>query len=165
MGFMVVDRVAVSLSIGLEKEKFKSLWGESRINNDRLILIKPQTYMNVSGVSVRQWVMYYRLHLKNTLIVHDDLDLEPGALKFVHGGGSGGHKGIESITRELGERDFPHLKVGIGRPRYGELIEDFVLSSFYSDQKELMDSAVDKAAEAAETWVREGISKAMNIFN
>jgi PTH1 family peptidyl-tRNA hydrolase len=151
--------------VPLEKKKFNSLWGEFRLGSQRLILMKPLTFMNLSGTALRQWILFYHLPLENMLVVHDDLDLEPGRIKFVHGGGAGGHKGIESIIQEVGAGEFPRLKVGVGRPRYGEAVEDFVLSPFYSDQMELMGSVIAGAAQAVEFWAREGISSAMNIFN
>jgi peptidyl-tRNA hydrolase, PTH1 family len=165
VGFLVVDQIARSFNIPVEKKKFDSLYAECRLGKERLILVKPQTFMNLSGTSVRQWVAFYRLPLENMIMIHDDLDVELGRIKLVHGGGSGGHKGIESTVQELGTVDFPRLKVGIGRPRYGEAVEDFVLSPFYSDQRELMESIINKAAQAAEVWAREGISNAMNVFN
>jgi peptidyl-tRNA hydrolase, PTH1 family len=165
VGFKIVDRIAQTLGASIEKAKFESLWGESRLDSDKVLLVKPQTFMNLSGRSVRRWISYYHIPLNSTIIVHDDLDLNLGHIKFGHGGGAGGHKGIESIVREVGSSDIPRLKIGIGRPRYGEPIEDFVLSSFYSGEQEDVGELVARAAVAVETWIREGISMAMNKFN
>jgi len=165
VGFLVVDQMAQSLSILVEKKQFDSLWGECRIDNVRVILVKPRTFMNLSGRSLRQWILFYRLPPENMLVIHDDVDLLPGRLKFTRGGGTGGHKGVESIINELGTEEFPRLKIGIGRPRWGEAVENFVLNSFYPDQTEVMETVIAKASEAVILWCREGISRAMNVYN
>jgi PTH1 family peptidyl-tRNA hydrolase len=165
VGFLVIDQIARSLNFLIEKEKFHSLWGECRIDSLRVIVVKPQTFMNLSGGSIRRWILFYQLPLENVLVVHDDVDLEFGRLKFVRGGGAGGHKGVESILYELGSDEFPRLKIGIGRPRRGEAIEDFVLAPFYPDQTEVMETVIVQAGEAVKLWCREGISKAMNVYN
>jgi PTH1 family peptidyl-tRNA hydrolase len=165
VGFLVVGQMARSFSTLVEKKKFDSLWGECRIDSVRIILIKPQTFMNLSGRSLRQWILFFQIPLENMLVIHDDVDLEPGRLKFMQGGGTGGHKGVESIIVELGTDEFPRLKIGIGRPRWGEAIEDFVLNPFYPDQTEVMDTVIAKASEAVGFWCREGISSAMNLYN
>ncbi len=178
VGFQVIDRFPGhhidssaahhflrSLSAGAEREKFQSLWREHRWGATHVLTVKPQTYMNLSGQAVQKWIAYYKIPLDHVLIVHDDLDLPLGRMKFAHGGGSGGHKGVDSIIRELGTKAFLRLKVGIGRPRYSEPVEEFVLNSFYSDETDQAGEAVEKAVMAVETWIREGISKAMNAFN
>lgn len=165
IGFLVLDRLASAYSFKLLREKFHSLWNETRWDGKRVLLIKPQTYMNRCGLSAQQWVAFFKIGVENTLIVHDDLDQELGNLKFSHGGGSGGHKGVDSIIREMSTNQAPRLKIGIGRPLHGEPIEDFVLKTFYSDQSETVEEIISRAAMAVETWVREGLSKAMNIYN
>ena len=165
VGFAVLDQVARNFFIEVVREKFHSLWEEARIDGDRVLLIKPQTYMNRSGLAVGEWVGFFKVELEDILIVHDDLDMDPGKMKFTHGGGSGGHRGADSIIRELGAGSIPRLKIGIGRPRYGEPIEDFVLKPFYPDQSQDLQEVISKAAMAVETWLKEGISKAMNLYN
>ena len=165
VGFTVLDRVARNFFIEVVREKFHSLWDEARLDDDRVMFIKPQTYMNRSGLAVREWVGFFKVALEDILIVHDDLDMDPGKMKFTRGGGSGGHRGAESIIRELGAESIPRLKIGIGRPRFGEPIEEFVLKPFYPDQSQDLQEVISKAAMAVETWLKEGISKAMNLYN
>ena len=165
MGFLVADRFSEASTGQVEREKFHSLWREVETAGRRVVVVKPQTYMNLSGRSVQQWVSYYRLAAENVLVVHDDLDIELGRIKFTHGGGPGGHKGVESIIREVGTRDIPRLKVGIGRPRHGESVEAYVLDGFYPDETDAAGEVVKRAAAAVEVWVREGISRAMNVFH
>ncbi len=165
VGFLVLDQVARHFFLELVREKFHSVWNETRFGDERVMLIKPQTFMNRSGLAVQEWVNFFKTEINDTLIVHDDLDMDPGKLKFTRGGGAGGHRGADSVIRELGGGSIPRLKIGIGRPRHGEPIEDFVLKPFYPDQQKDLEEAVSKAAMAVETWVKEGMSKAMNLYN
>ena len=116
VGFMIVDRVADILSPRSGKKSSRVCGAKARLDAEQVLLIKPQTFMNLSGRLVQQWISYYQDPLELTMIVHDDLDLDLGIIKFGHGGGAGGHKGVESIVRELGVRIIPRLKIGIGRP-------------------------------------------------
>ena len=123
------------------------------------------TFMNRSGQSVRGCANYYDLETGRILVVHDDVDLPVGRIKVVRQGGAGGHKGVSSIIEHLGDSQFPRVKIGAGRPRFDENIEDFVLSPFYSDEKEIVEEIVRVAVKACEFYVLEGIQSAMTRIN
>jgi PTH1 family peptidyl-tRNA hydrolase len=121
--------------------------------------------MNLSGESVRACASYYGLEINRILVVHDELDLPLGRIKVARDGGPGGHKGVSSIIRHLGSKEFCRVKVGIGRPRYGEAVEDFVLAPFYADERGLAQEAIRLAVNACERFVLEGVESAMNHIN
>ena len=121
--------------------------------------------MNRSGLAVKQLVEYYRPETKNVIVVHDDLDLDVGRMKIVRGGGAGGHHGLESVFFYLKTTEFNRIKIGIGRPRHGESIEDFVLSPPYEDQKEQIEDILHTVVEAIELFVMRDVESAMNTFN
>jgi len=129
------------------------------------MLLCPLTFMNRSGRSVRACVDYYDLECRDVLVVFDDIDLSVGRLKVARNGGAGGHKGVLSIIRNLGSTEFSRIKIGIGRPRYGESVEDYVLAPFYSDEKDIMEKVIHVAVQACELFVSEGIESAMNNIN
>jgi PTH1 family peptidyl-tRNA hydrolase len=121
--------------------------------------------MNRSGLAVKQLVEYYRPETKNVMVIHDDLDLDVGRMKIVRGGGAGGHHGVESVVFHLEITEFNRIKIGIGRPRHGESIEDFVLSPPYEDQKESIKDILHTVVEAIELFVMQNVESAMNTFN
>jgi PTH1 family peptidyl-tRNA hydrolase len=121
--------------------------------------------MNRSGLAVKQLVEYYRPETKNVIVIHDDLDLDVGRMKIVRGGGAGGHHGLESVFFHLKITEFNRIKIGIGRPRHGESIEDFVLSPPYEDQKEPIEDILHPVVEAIELFVMRDVESAMNMFN
>jgi PTH1 family peptidyl-tRNA hydrolase len=131
----------------------------------KVFLLCPETYMNLSGNAVRAWRDYYDIDQERILVMHDDLDLPFGRIKVGIKSGSGGHKGVVSIIRNLGITGFARVKIGIGRPRYEEPMEDFVLSPFYKDQKEMLDQVIQGAVQAGELFVLEGVESAMNAIN
>ena len=129
------------------------------------MLLCPLTFMNRSGEAVRACVDYYDLEPENIVIVHDDIDLPVGRVKVVGSSGSGGHKGVRSIMDHMGGTQFQRIKIGIGRPRYGEAVEDYVLSPFYKDEKDMVNNALQLGKEACELFVSKGIKPAMNQIN
>ncbi len=165
LGFMVVEAFASSLGLGLGKSGFQSRWGEGRLAGRKLVLALPQTYMNLSGQAGRAILDYFGLGPEHLLVAHDDLDLAPGQLKLAVKGGAAGHKGVASLIGSLGSDRFVRLKVGIGRPRFGEAIEDFVLSGFYADQREEMARAVSRGAQCLEAALTQGLAQAMQMFH
>jgi PTH1 family peptidyl-tRNA hydrolase len=128
---MVVDRLAGAHSIMVTRERFHSLWGAGDIAGRKVILAKPQTFMNRSGQAVVALMAYYKLAVQDVLVIHDDLDVDFGSIKIVHGGGAGGHRGVRSIHDTLKEDRYVRVKVGTGRPRFSEDVEDYVLSPWY----------------------------------
>ena len=165
LGCMAVEALAARLGVGITRKGHQSLWGEGRLDGRRLILALPQTYMNLSGQAVAGLVHYFDLEPQRVVVVHDDLDQEPGRLKIARKGGGGGHKGVVSIMQHLGSDQFIRLKLGIGRPRYGENIEDYVLSGFYVDQRGVFDKVAVLAAECLELILKQGPQAAMQRYH
>lgn len=153
------------MGIRLNRRRFHSRNAVTTFRDERIILLLPATFMNKSGISVSECVNYYDLDIKKVVVLHDDLDLPVGRIKVVRNGGTGGHRGVSSIISSLGSREFPRIKIGIGRPRYEEAIEDFVLSPVYNDQKDILERVMQIAVSVCEFLVSEGIESAMNHFN
>ena len=161
-----MDLWAKSLGIRLDRRRFQGRFARTRFQNVEVILLRPMTFMNRSGDSIRACVNFFDLRTENVLVVHDDVDLPVGRVKVVRGGGAGGHRGVLSTIQHLGADDFPRIKVGVGRPRYaGESVEDHVLTSFYSDEKEVIEKVIKMAAQACELIVDSGVDAAMNHIN
>jgi PTH1 family peptidyl-tRNA hydrolase len=165
IGFQVISLWSRGLEVRLSHRRFGGLHTTARFQGKKLILLCPLTYMNESGRSVRQVADYYGLKIGNLLVVHDDIDLPVGRIKVAPDGGAGGHKGVASIIQHLGDSNFPRVKIGAGRPRYLETVEDYVLSPFYGDQKDTMEKVIHLAVRACELFVSEGIQPAMTHIN
>ena len=164
LGFRVIESWVSKLGVNLiESDLCKVAFVE--LGGKKVILQCPLTFMNLSGKAVRAYKDCYDIKTENILVIHDDLDLPLGRLRLARNGGSGGHKGVQSIIEELGSQDFPRLRIGIGRPRYGERIEDFVLSPFYKDQRKTIEKVIPIAIEGCELFVSNGIDYAMNKIN
>ena len=164
-GFKVIDLWSQGLGVRFTNRRFQSRSTRTRIQDKKVILFCPLTFMNLSGQSVRACADYYDLADTEVLVIHDDIDLPVGRIKVVVNGGAGGHKGVLSIIEHLNSMQFPRIKVGIGRPRFGESIEDYVLAPFYSDEKKTMERVIRMAVQACESVVSEGVEQAMNIIN
>ena len=165
IGSMALQRWARLLDVRLSSRSFSAKGGRARVLEREIILLCPQTYMNESGRSVRACADYYRIEPENILVVHDDIDLELGRIKVARNGGSGGHKGVDSVFQHLGTRAFNRVKVGVGRPRYDEPVDEFVLSPFYKDEQAVVDSVLEGAIKACELFVGQGVVSAMNFMN
>ncbi|MGE5138144.1 MAG: aminoacyl-tRNA hydrolase [Rudaea sp.] len=163
-GFMVVERFAEGHGISFSRRRFSALLGEGAVRESRLLLAKPQTYMNLSGKAVSKLVSFFRVPVHDIIVVYDDLDLPLGRIRLRARGSAGGHHGMESIISTLGTSDFARLRVGIGRPGTKEDI-DHVLGRFSSAEQQELDEAIDRAEAALDTWLAEGIETAMNRFN
>ncbi len=162
IGFRVIDLLAERLSVKLKKLKFQSLYGEGA----GLVLLKPQTYMNLSGQAVSAAQRFYRLPPERVLIVFDDVSLPTGRLRVRASGSDGGHNGIRDILYHLQSDNFPRVKVGVGGKAHPDMdLADHVLSGFSPEEAKLMSEAVIRAADAVEMAVKEGVQKAMNDFN
>ncbi|HHV71366.1 MAG TPA: aminoacyl-tRNA hydrolase [Clostridia bacterium] len=164
-GFMVIDHLAQKTGIKLNKTSHFSHWGRGTIAGEQVVLLKPQTYMNLSGNAVASISRWYKLSPADLLIIYDDLDLPLGKLRFREQGGAGGHRGLDSIISQLGTQKIPRLRIGIGRPQDKMEVVDYVLSPFTPDEKEQFDLVVRKAAEAVLVLIESGIGKAMNKYN
>ena len=174
VGFMAVAYLAEANSIRFNKSDFNSQWGKGVIHDKVVILSKPQTFMNLSGKAVKVLADFFHIETKDILVIYDDIDLELGAILLRLGGGSGGHRGMQSIIEYLGANNFPRIRLGIGRPKNeaeglrlkaeGD-VADYVLSPFNSEEKGMLKQMLDRAKEAVEVVLKDGIEKAMNRFN
>ncbi|MFP3867951.1 MAG: aminoacyl-tRNA hydrolase [Desulfobacteraceae bacterium] len=165
LGFQVVEVLSQQWGIALSKQSLGNRWGQGRVNQETIILAQPQSYMNLSGPPISRLVAYFHLSPENLIVIHDDLDVPLGRLKIVLKGGAGGHKGIGSIVQALGTEEFIRVKVGIGRPRHKETIEDYVLSPCYPEEAEIFETMIQRAAQAVETLLDLGIGEAMSRFH
>ncbi|RJR24387.1 MAG: aminoacyl-tRNA hydrolase [Desulfobacteraceae bacterium] len=165
VGFRVLDAWSRELGVSITRRSFQSRSARTTWENKNLVFLCPLTFMNNSGMAVRAAADYYRVETANVLVIHDDLDLQLGRVKVSKGGGAAGHKGVLSIIKYLGSPEFPRVKVGIGRPRYGEAIEDYVLAPCYEDERDTLSRAVAVAAGACRLVVKEGVEAAMNVVN
>ena len=165
LGFMTVDRLAERLGVSFSRIESKALVTKGDQQGNRLILAKPQTYMNLSGQAVSALVRYYKIPLENVLVVYDDVDLPFGVLRLRPSGGTGGHKGIGSITERLGSQEFPRLRMGIDRPPGRMEAADYVLQDFSREQVAALPEILDQAVEAILMYVTEGLEAAMNTYN
>ena len=164
-GFRVVDRLAEAHSIAVTRQRFHSLWGTGVIASHRVILAKPQTFMNRSGQAVGALMAYFKLVAQQLLVIHDDLDVDFGRIKISRGGGTGGHRGIQAIHQSVAEPGYVRVKIGIGRPRFDEDIEDYVLGLWYEDQLSQIAGILDDAASAVTAIITEGLERAMTAVN
>jgi PTH1 family peptidyl-tRNA hydrolase len=165
IGFQVVSRLADHHGLKFSRMQGQALIAAGRIRNTRVILAKPQTWMNDSGRAVGPLAKFYKVELPRLLMVYDDLDRPSGTLRLRIEGGHGGHNGMKSIIARLGSQDFPRLRVGIGRPPGRMEPAAYVLQPFGRDEETTMDMARERAAEAIECFLSEGIVAAMNKFN
>ena len=164
-GFMLIDRLAVRLNAHGLKLQSKAIVTSALYEDNKIILAKPQTYMNLSGQSVQGLANFYKLDLDNLLVAHDDLDLPFGVIRMRPGGGPGGQKGVASAIERLGTKDFARLRIGIGRPPGRMDPADYVLQDYSRDEIKSLSEVLDKATDASLVFIKEGLDKAMNKFN
>lgn len=164
-GFLVLDMLAQKLGADLSERKHRALCGKAVIGGQKVILLKPQTYMNSSGESIRAAADYYKVPPEDILVVYDDISLAPGQLRIRAKGSAGGHNGIKSIIAHLGTQEFPRVKVGIGEKPPRMDLADYVLGHFSSGEKKIMEEAAKEAADAICEIVNVGIEQAMNDHN
>ena len=164
MGFDVVNKIANKYNIEVNKKKFKGLIGIGNIDEKKVIILKPQTFMNLSGESVIEVTNYYQIPLEKVVVVYDDIDLEPGTIRIRKSGGPGTHNGMKSVIENLKSEVFPRVRVGIGTPVNESLIE-YVLGAIPKEEKEKLEKGVDLASKAIELIVKENIDIAMNKLN
>lgn len=165
LGFMVIDSLASRWGISVNSKKHASLLGQGTFAGKKVMLVKPQTYMNKSGEAVLEIVNYYHDKIDDLIVIHDDLDLNFGRIRFRTGGGTGGHKGLNSITTLLNSPDYSRLKIGIGHPPSPIPVEAFVLSEFLPQEKKILPDIIKTCLDGLECWCQEGIEKVMNDFN
>ena len=165
VGFSVIDVLADRYRIDISEKKHKALCGRGVIEGQKVLLLKPQTFMNFSGESIRAAADYYKIEPEEMIVIYDDISLDPGQLRIRLKGSAGGHNGIKNIIANLGTQDFPRIKVGVGAKPPRMDLADYVLSRFGAGEQKLMEEAFGEAAEAAVMMMTDGAERAMNHFN
>jgi len=164
-GFMVLDSIARRWGVPIDRAAHEAYMGEAMLGGERILLVKPQPYMNASGRAAASVARYYHVSPDMFVAVYDDMDLPLGCVRVRRSGGAAGHRGVTSIMAHLGDRGFPRVRLGIGHPPAGRDPADFVLSPFARAEEEIVRAAVERAAEAVEVLIVEGVERAMNRFN
>ncbi|MFC4768546.1 aminoacyl-tRNA hydrolase [Effusibacillus consociatus] len=165
VGFVAIDKLSDTLGIEVRKSKFQALYGEGIHKGEKVVLVKPMTYMNLSGQSVRQLLDWYKPEPDEWVVVYDDMDLPLGTVRLRVKGSAGGHNGIKSIIASTGTQEFLRVKIGVDRPAPGVTVVDHVLSSFRKEERPLVDEAIKKTTDALQTYIEESFQNAMNKHN
>ena len=166
IGFLAADEMARREGIKVNKLRYRALTGEIRVGDQRVLVIKPQTYMNLSGEAVKLAGGFYKIAPDHVLVISDDVALPLGKLRIRAGGSAGGHNGLKNIIAHLGTDQFPRIRLGVGQKPHPDYdMADWVLGKFQGEDKKAVEAAVKKAADAAECLIREGVDKAMNQYN
>jgi len=163
-GFIVLDRFASLTGIPATRKSFSGLYGEGEFKGNRLFLLKPQTYMNLSGRSVAEALRFHKLATSDLIVIHDELDIPFGQIKLKTDGGHGGHNGLRSLHQELGSGEYNRLRIGIGKPLHGNMA-DYVLTNFSKDEMKELPRLVDGVVDALEMLIVEGMPKTMSLYN
>lgn len=164
MGFKTIDVLSEKFNIKVNKLKFKALTGEGMVHGEKVMLVKPQTFMNLSGESVRDIVAFYKEPIENLLVIYDDIDLDTGTFRIRKKGSSGTHNGMRNIIYLLQDDNFPRIRIGIGSYKKDDLA-DFVTSEVNKEEAELLYPAIITVSDAVETYIAEGIDISMNKYN
>ncbi|RCW63051.1 aminoacyl-tRNA hydrolase [Saliterribacillus persicus] len=165
VGFMVIEELLKRNGWELSKKKFNGHFVQENVNGETIILLEPQTYMNLSGESLGPLMDFYQLEPEDVAVIYDDLDLPLGKIRMRQKGGHGGHNGIRSIIDHLGTKNFNRIRFGIGRPTTPMSVVDYVLGKFSKEEKPDLDKSIQYAADAAEAWFQEPFQKVMNDYN
>lgn len=165
MGFDTINKLAKEYKIEVNKFKFKGIYGTGSIEDEKVILLKPQTYMNLSGESISELMHFYKIDLADLIVIYDDMDVEPGKIKIRKKGGAGSHNGMKSVIHHLNSEEFSRIRVGIGKPKYENDRIDYVIGHISKEEKEKLEVGIEKAKEAIVEIIKNGIDSAMNRFN
>ena len=165
MGFDVINEIAKRQEIELSRTKFNGIYGSGIVEEEKVILLKPQTFMNLSGQCIKTFMDFYKIPIENVLVIYDDMDVEIGSIKLRKKGGPGTHNGAKSVVHELVSEDFPRIRVGIGKPVDEYDAIDYVIGQVEEETYEKLKVGIDKAADAVEKFLKNGIDNAMNKFN
>ena len=163
-GFMVLDRFCHNAGIAVTRKNFSGLYGEGSFQGERLLILKPQTFMNLSGRSVAPALHFHKLSIQDLIVIHDDLDIPFGRVKLKEGGGHAGHNGLRSLLQELSDDQFVRVRVGIGRPTHDDAA-DYVLTNFSKDELAALTTLLDGVVDLLKLTISEGISKAMTLYH
>ena len=166
VGFDTIDVLAERYRISVDAQKYRALYGKGMIEGNKVILAKPQTYMNLSGESVRELIDFYKIdEAEELIVIYDDISLEPGQLRLRAKGSAGGHNGIKNIIAHLGGQEFKRIKVGVGEKPKGYDLADYVLSRFSKEERQRVDASLERAADAAVKIITDDMASAMNEYN
>lgn len=165
MGFKAIDALAADAGIEVKKSRFHSLLGQGRIAGEKVLLVKPQTYMNRSGIAARECAMYFDVPRENVIVIYDDIDIPLSAIRIRKSGGAGTHNGMKSVVQELGVTDFPRIRIGVGAAADDEDLVNRVIGKVPKDEQLLLDKAAEAAAAAVKDIIAVGIDNAMNRHN
>ena len=163
IGFETIDYISKKYNIDVNRTKFKGTFGEGFINNKKVVLLKPSTYMNLSGESIREAINFYKLENEEVLVIYDDISLEVGKIRIREKGSAGGHNGIKSIIANMSTDVFPRIKIGVGQPK-GDLVSH-VLGKFSEEEIKDLNEVIEASSEAVEVIIKDGTKEAMNKLN
>ena len=164
IGFMTIDKFADKLGVSISKEKYNGLYAEVNINGEKVILLKPQAYINLSGEVIRRYIDFYKIEIDDILIIHDDLDLEVGTYKIKQQGSSGGHNGLKNIELHLGTQEYKRIKIGISNDKLMDT-KDYVLGKISKEEKEKLEKVQDIVLNALDDYFKISFSDLMNKYN
>lgn len=165
MGFNVVNKLAKEYGIEMSRKKFNSQYGSAVVEGEKVVLVKPQTFMNASGEAVIEFVNFYKVELDKVIIIYDDIDIEPGKIRIRKSGSPGSHNGMKSVVHFLGDKNFPRVRVGIGKPDGKINMIEYVIGGVTEEERKELEAGEDKAKEAVIEILKNGIDSAMNKFN
>ena len=165
MGFNVINKIAEEYKIEVNKKKFDALFGEGTIDGKKVILLKPQTYMNLSGKSIIQVVNFYKILKEEIIVIYDDMDVDIGKIKVRKKGSSGSHNGMKSVIQELQTEEFARIRVGIGKPQFKDDMINYVIGAIPDEEVKILDEGVNIAKEACVEIIKNGIDSSMNKYN
>ena len=166
IGFHTIDYIADKLGVKIKKLKYKAIYGECDINGEKVLLVKPQTYMNLSGESISEFVKFFKIPTENVIIISDDIALETGRIRIRKKGSAGGHNGLKNIIYMLNSENFNRIRIGVGAPTHPDYdLKDFVLGRFTKDEIPVLEESIIKSYNAVEEIIKRGADSAMNKFN
>ncbi len=165
MGFKAIDKLSEKYEIELTHSKFKGMYGTGIINGEKIILFKPYTYMNLSGEAVEQIVSFYKIDLKDIVVIYDDIDIDPGFIKVRKSGSPGSHNGMKSVTHCLNSQNFARVRIGTGKPEVGMDLIEYVIGAIDEEDIPKLENGINQAVEAVSMIIEENIDNAMNKYN
>jgi PTH1 family peptidyl-tRNA hydrolase len=165
MGFNTINQISKEYNIEVNKNKFNGLYAKAKIEGNEVILLKPQTFMNLSGTCIREFINFYKIDIKNLIVIYDEIQVEPGKIRIRKKGSSGGHNGMKSVIENLGTEEFSRIRIGIGNPVFHNDMINYVIGKIDEETSKVLEEGVTKAKDAVIEILKNGIDSAMNKFN
>lgn len=165
MGFNVINKLAKEYDVEISRKKFNSEYGSTIINGEKVVFVKPQTFMNASGEAVIEFVNFYKVELDKVIVIYDDIDLEPGKIRIRKSGSSGSHNGMKSVIKFLNSEKFPRIRVGIGKPEKNVNMIEYVIGFVSEEDRKKLEIGEEKAKKAVMEILKNGIESGMNLYN